>query len=605
MAVVVAASVCAAAVSAAAVRRGSASGLQQRAFRADRRAFLAGSLVLGTGAQTGYCRSHGVAARHTHTGVRCAAVTEAPPPTRTESSRTLETDIVVIGSGIGGLCAGALLARYGYKVIVCESHVDPGGAAHEFKKDGYTFESGPSLYSGMCPRPTTNPLGQVLHALDVDLPCIKYDAWYCHLPEGSFLAKVGAEQFHEILKKVSGPGAVKEWDALQERMKPYMDATAALPAAAIREDPAALITLARFLPALLKSGPVAAQLSQPFSELIKDTVKDPFVLRWLDLLCFLLSGLPADGTVAAEMAFMLNEWYQPGCHLEFPKGGSGAIIQALVTGLEKYGGRLLLGTHVEQVLVENGKAAGVVVSRSRDERGLRTIRARKAVVSNASVWDTLRLVPDGAFPARYVKESESIPQCKSFIHLHLGIDATGLPDDLEIHHMIVNSWENGITAPQNVVVVSIPSVLDPSLAPHGKHVVHAYTPATEPWSEWEGLKRGSPEYEQKKQERAEVLWKALEKAIPDVRQRTEVTMIGTPITHGRYLRRDRGTYGPAIKAGQGMFPGHTTPLPGLYTCGDSTFPGIGVPAVAASGIICANTLAPVWKHWELLDAIGA
>ncbi|KAL3162740.1 hypothetical protein ABBQ38_008561 [Trebouxia sp. C0009 RCD-2024] len=56
---------------------------------------------------------------------------------------------------------------------------------------------------------------------------------------------------------------------------------------------------------------------------------DPFVLRWLDLLCFLLSGLPASGTIAAEVAFMFNEWYCPGSALEFPRGASPAMVNAL------------------------------------------------------------------------------------------------------------------------------------------------------------------------------------------------------------------------------------------------------------------------------------
>ncbi len=50
-------------------------------------------------------------------------------------------------------------------------------------------------------------------------------------------------------------------------------------------------------------------------------------------------------------------------------------------------------------------------------------------------------------------------------------------------------------------------------------------------------------------------------------------MVGTPLTHERFLRRHRGSYGPAIKAGEAMFPGPTTPIPGLYCAGDSTFPG--------------------------------
>ena len=49
--------------------------------------------------------------------------------------------------------------------------------------------------------------------------------------------------------------------------------------------------------------------------------------------------------------------------------------------------------------------------------------------------------------------------------------------------------------------------------------------------------------------------------------------------------------------------GHSTPLDGFYVCGDSTFPGIGVPAVAASALITANSIVSVPQHWRMLDAI--
>ena len=70
-------------------------------------------------------------------------------------------DVVVIGSGIGGLSAAALLAKYGLDVCCVESHEHAGGAAHEWKRQGFTFESGPSLYTGLSQFPTSNPLGQV------------------------------------------------------------------------------------------------------------------------------------------------------------------------------------------------------------------------------------------------------------------------------------------------------------------------------------------------------------------------------------------------------------------------------------------------------------
>lgn len=104
----------------------------------------------------------------------------------------------------------------------------------------------------------------------------------------------------------------------------------------------------------------------------------------------------------------------------------------------------------------------------------------------------------------------------------------------------------------------------------------------------------------------QVTWKAVELALGPKfsREKCDVKLVGTPLTHRRFLRRNRGTYGPAIKAGEATFPGQATPIPQLFCCGDSTFPGIGVPAVAASGAIVANTLVPVSQHSELLDAVG-
>ncbi|MFB2897825.1 phytoene desaturase family protein [Aerosakkonemataceae cyanobacterium BLCC-F50] len=507
------------------------------------------------------------------------------------------TEVVVIGSGIGGLSCAAILARYGIDVTVVESHSIAGGAAHAFERNGYKFESGPSLYSGLSYTPSPNPLRQVLDAIGEDLPCINYDTWGCYLPEGYFDAQVGAEQFCEVLHKLRGEQAVTQWRRLQEIMAPLGRSAISLPPAALRYDLGAVLTVGKFVPSLLQHAANVIKLTGPFSRIIDDVITDSFIRNWLDLLCFLLSGLPANGTIAAEVAFMFADWYRPNVKLDYPVGGSGAIVDALVRGLTKHGGKLILNAHVEQVLVKNDRAVGVRLRNGKE------ITANKAVVSNASVWDTLKLIPEGAVPKRYIQQQQVIPECDSFMHLHLGIDATGLQKDLGIHYIVVNDWDKGITAPQNVVLISIPSVLDSSLAPQGKHVIHVYTPGNEPFSIWQRMERNSEEYALLKQQRAEVMWQALERIIPDIRDRTEVTLVGTPLTHARFLRRHHGSYGPAIMAGKGLFPGATTPLSGLFCCGDSTFPGIGLPAVAASGMMAANTIAPVQQHLQLLNEI--
>lgn len=507
-------------------------------------------------------------------------------------------DVIVIGSGIGGLSCAALLARYGFKVTVCESHSIPGGAAHAFEHQGFLFDSGPSLYSGLSYYPSANPLRQVLDAIGENLPCLTYDTWGCCLPEGDFNTAVGADQFCEVLAQLRGQEAVSQWRKLQQLMEPYAKATTALPAAAVRLDWKAIFTLSPFAFSFLQNATNVFKLTGPFSRLMDEVITDPFLQNWLNLLCFLLSGLPASGTSAAEMAFMFADWYRPGVVLDYPLGGSGALVNALVRGLEKQGGQLILKAHVAQILVENNQAVGVAL------RGGKQLFARQAVVSNASVWDTLKLLPEASISPQFRQERQATPECESFMHLHLGIDGKGLRPGLACHHIFVKDWNLGIAAPQNVVLISIPSLLDPTLAPPGKHVIHAYTPGNEPYELWEGLGGRGEVYQKQKQQRAEILWQALERVIPDIRERCEVSLIGTPLTHERFLRRHRGSYGPAIQAGAGFFPGSKTPIQGLICCGDSTFPGIGLPAVAVSGMIAANTLAPVSKHLEILREIN-
>ncbi|KAJ1463508.1 hypothetical protein M885DRAFT_4852 [Pelagophyceae sp. CCMP2097] len=197
-----------------------------------------------------------------------------------------------------------------------------------------------------------------------------------------------------------------------------------------------------------------------------------------------------------------------------------------------------------------------------------------------------------------------------FLHLHLGIRGDGLPTEpseaFPAQWATVSDWTIGIDAPRNLVLVSVPSLLDPSLAPTGSHVVHAYVPATEPWADWEAEDYPSKSYREKKKAAVEVLFAAIEKYIPDVRSRVDLEFAATPRTHARFLRREKGTYGaflPAQKDTTEMLMGHKTPLPGFYVCGDSTFPGIGVPAVAASGLITAHSILSPQEHWANLDKI--
>jgi len=554
--------------------------------------------------------------------------------------------VVVIGSGLGGLSCASLLASRGMKVSVIEAHYELGGCLHEFAVglDGRTiptaalakqpdtpvfkFEAGPSLYAGLSPAESPNPLKHIFQMVEEEPEWLTYDTWGAHLPEvpDGYELSIGAENFLKILDTWGGPTAREDWDGLAEQLRPLSKGVMSLPSTAVRGDAGILATVglsypAAFLNIIANAGKIVA----PF-DLDAYGVRDPFLRNYLDLIAFLLQGLPSDGTLTAVMAYMVEDFYRPGAVMDFPKGGSGAIIEALARAVTKREGcTVRTSTPVEEILVEEGRATGVRL------KGGKVIAARKAVVSNADLHNTFGLVPRGAHadfdderdrllaPAAPVYSDDAgegvapggtgAPLCKSFMHLHLGVRADAMPEGLPPQWTVVNSWDVPIDAPGNVIVVSVPSLLDPSLAPEGHHVIHAYTAGNEPFSVWEKFQgddnyRKDPEYVALKEERAAPMWEAIKRRCPDIERGVVVRQVGTPLTHARFLRRHRGNYGLALKAGGPMeFPKVTTPLPGLLRCGDSTTAGIGVPAVASSGAQCANALLNIFEQMDMNSKI--
>ena len=522
-----------------------------------------------------------------------------------------EYDVVIVGSGIGGLCSAAICSLYGYSTAVFESHYAAGGAAHGFTarakgvEGKFSFDTGPSFFSGLNPdieAKASNPLRTVLDAIDERVECYKYESFGLKFPEGDFIHTTSFGKQNGVLDQVSGSAAVNQWDELMKRMEPLEAAVAAMPTAALRFDIGAVLTAGQFLPNFASTNPLEnLKLTKPFSNIVRGAVTDTFTKNWIDLLCFCLSGLPASGTITAEMGLMMGEFYAPGAIMDCPRGGAKAIIDALVKGVEKKGGEIYLKSKVDEIVIEDGKATGVKV-------GGKQIRAKKAVISNLSVWDLFNsgILDNNAFEDGFVEDRKATPVGKSFMHLHVGFEMSREElEQLQAHYMYIDDWARGVGAEDNAVLLSIPSVHDETLAPPGHAVLHIYTPATEDFARWEGIDRKSEEYNQLKEERSQYLWTVLEKIIPDIRTRTKLVQIGTPLTHQRFLNRHRGSYGPAIVAGEGSFPFPKTPVDGLLVCGDSCFPGIGVPAVAGSGILAANSVSldSVGKQLELLEGL--
>ena len=532
-----------------------------------------------------------------------------PPSMQEENKRKLgrlgdEYDYVVIGSGIGGLSAAAMLTYYGYSVLVCEAHYLPGGVAHTFEKDGFKFDAGPSLWNGMDTIPY-NPLREILEIIGEgnSVKYAHYDGWMMHVPEGSFKFTVGEGKFEEILKRFGGSTAIAEWKELNRRLIPITELSAAIPPLALRSDPTVISTLLPHLTKLISKLPWVNKVEGSFKAISREVVKDEFLENWFEFLSFALSGLPADGTIAAAVAYTMRDLHQRRAMLDYPIGGSVAIVDALIRGVEKYDtGMVILNTFVKNITMNDGRVSGVKLQSGKK------IRAKRAVISGASVWDTMNLLPkkevSEVVSPDYIDKQMKTPMTGSFVHLHIGINATGLPADLESHYSVINTWDK-IDSPQNHVIISIPTVLDPSMAPAGCHVIHAYAAANEPWDLWQNIS-SREEYKKLKENRCDFLWKAIERSIPDVRDRViseSLNMSASPKTHQRFNRRYKGTFGPALRAGEAKFPYPKSQVPGLYCCGDSVFPGIGVPAVAVSGANAASSTVPFWQQLGMLQKL--
>ena len=359
----------------------------------------------------------------------------------------------------------------------------------------------------------------MLRALGQTLEVVPYSAWDVLLPDGDLSVAVGNDGFEAVVGQLRGSAAVEEWRRFMEVLRPIAAAADALPLLSMRPGVDGMAQLLQRGGRLLPHLGAMRHLAGAFGPLVERHLQGPFLRHWVDLLCFLISGMPMGDTNAAAMATLFGEWFQPEAHLDYPLGGSAAVVDALVKGLKEHGGSLRTGVTVRSLLLDGDRVVGVELQNGEQ------ISAQR-VVSNADIWSTLAMLPDGAAEA-WQRQRVETPRCNSFLHLHLGFDASGLAP-LPIHTVWVDDWNRGIAAERNVVVLSVPSVLDASMAPAGRHVLHGYTPASEPWSLWREHTRGTPAYDALKQERCEVFWRVLERKIPELRDRCDLVREGTP-----------------------------------------------------------------------------
>ena len=494
-------------------------------------------------------------------------------------------DVIVIGSGIGGLVTASQLAAKGAKTLVLERYLIPGGSGGSFRREGYTFDVGASMIFGFGEKGHTNLLTRALgdvgqHCETVPDPAqLEY-----HLPGGLNVAV--DRDYEAFIARLTGlfPHEAKGIRAFYDTCWQVFNCLDAMPLLSL-EDPAYLAKV--FFKAPLACLGLARWLPFNVGDVARQHIKDEQLLKLIDMECFCWSVMPADLTPMINAGMVFSDRHAGG--INYPKGGVGVIAEKLVAGLESHGGAIRYKARVTEVLIENGQAVGVKLADGE------TIQARR-VVSNATRWDTFSgegsvrqpLVDAAHTPKAERTWRRRYKPSPSFLSLHLGVDASVIPKGLHCHHLLLEDWA-AMEDEQGVIFVSIPTLLDPSLAPEGRHIVHTFTPSD--IQTWNDLSPSA--YKAKKTADAARLVQRLEAILPGLAGAIRHQEIGTPRTHRRFLGRMGGSYGPipALSLpGLLPMPFNRTGLQNLYCVGDSCFPGQGLNAVAFSGFACAHRI---------------
>jgi all-trans-retinol 13,14-reductase len=499
-------------------------------------------------------------------------------------------DAIVIGSGMGGLTAAALLAEHGGKrVLVLERHYEAGGFTHTFRRPGFEWDVGLHYIGQM------EEGAQMRRAFDhVTGGAVEWQP----MPEVYDRAIFNGQRFDFRIGKERLRADLKTWFPGEART---IDKYFAAVQASNRWS--GLYYAEKAVP-----GPVAALagglMRAPLLRWARRTTREVLegLTRNRELMGVLTAqwgdyGLPPGESSFAAHATIAEHYFEGG---SYPIGGAGVIAAAMAERLERTGGKLVTSAEVAEIVVERGRAAGVRLSDGHELRA-------PLVVSDAGAANTFaRLAPGSVSELDGLRAKlRTLAASTAHLSLYVGLDRSAAELGLEgtnlwiypsyDHDANVARFAHDLETRFPVVYVSFPSAKDPDFARRhpGKATIDVITmvpyAAFARWAETRWKKRGEA-YDALKERLAARLRAELEQQVPAVAGHMEQAELSTPQTTRHFMNYAEGEiYGvaatPARYALRAL--GARTPVPGLYLAGQDVV-SLGVVGALFGGVVCAS-----------------
>lgn len=473
-------------------------------------------------------------------------------------------DVVVIGAGLAGLTASAVLAKAGRSVLLVEEQEHLGGYAHAFRRGSYLID--PACHFTADPTLLRSIL-QHLELTDTVEPIMLPSFFTARFPEHVVHAPIGFENLIEEY--------VRLWPQEEKAIRDFFALCAEVHESAHRLPPR--LTLAQLDEAAKQHPALFRYEKATYNEVLDEYFESPI----LKSLC---SGAwPYVGPPPSQMSFltMAQVFLLHSDGTIYIRGAFQALVEGLERACKREGGEVRTSTHVSRILVEDGTVRGVVFE------GGEEVRAEEVIAAGDARRAFKELVGYENLPKGFVRKVERMTPSLSAFSIYGSTKADITQYDVGHEVFLYLTYDHDetyramLSGHPGGLWMNVPSLADPSVAPPGEHVVSLT--ALVPYD------IGKP-WEQERERFADELLEAFTHLVPDLRDHLEILGTATPETLERYAGNLHGaTYGwaniPSQTASRRL--SRVTPVQGMYLAGHWTQPGTGSLRSLVSGLHCA------------------